>query len=338
MPKISIILPIYNAATTLWLTLESMRRQRFAHFEVIAINDGSTDNTPEILDTFAKKETRLQVIHTKHAGLINALNTGLAHAQSPYIARCDADDVIHPDRLQLQYDYLQSHSNIAIISSRIQCFPRPQIATGFYMYEHWLNSLHTSHDIARDMFVESPIVHPSIMIRKSALETVGGYCDFGWAEDYDLWLRLHLAGFKFAKLPQTLHFWRESANRLTRQDGRYSVQNFLKAKAHYLKKGPFANDPRTIIWGSGQMGRRLCKHLVSEGVEILAFVDIDPKKIGNTRQGAPIIAPETLPKVWQENRTPLILAAVPARGARQLIRQRLRAFKMVETRDFLCVA
>ena len=338
MPKISIILPIYNAKHTLSQTLESVCRQRFAHFEIIAINDGSTDTTPQILNLFAQKESRLRVIHTQHTGLVDALNTGLEHAQGPYIARIDADDVIHPDRLQLQYNHLESHPDIALISSRIQCFPRPQIATGFYMYEHWLNSLCTPQDIARDMFVESPIVHPSILARQSALKKVGGYCDFGWAEDYDLWLRLHLAGFKFAKLPQTLHYWRESENRLTRQDGRYSVQNFLKAKAHYLKKGPFAKDHRTIIWGSGQMGRRLCKHLIAEGMEILAFVDIDPKKIGNTRQGAPIIAPETLPKVWQDNHKPLILAAVPARGARQLIRQHLRTFNLIETRDFLCVA
>ena len=86
------------------------------------------------------------------------------------------------------------------------------------------------------------------------------------------------------------------------------------------------------------MGRRLSKHLIEQNIEILAFVDIDPKKIGNTRQGAPIIAPETLLTTWQAYQKPLILAAVPARGARQLIRQRLRSFNMKETLDFICVA
>lgn len=338
MPKISVLLPIYNAATTLPQTVHSLCQQRFDDFEIIAINDGSEDTTPNVLDQYAKKDARIRVIHQAHSGLIEALNLGLQHANSPYIARCDADDVMHPDRLHLQYDFFQSHSDIAVVSSRIQCFPRPQIATGFRIYEHWLNNLHTAEDIAREIFVESPIVHPSILARKSAIDAVGGYAEWGWAEDYDLWLRLHLAGFKFAKLPQILHFWRESSNRLTRQDGRYSPQNFLKAKAHYLKKGYFAKDPRTIIWGSGQMGRRLCKHLKEQGIETLAFVDIDPKKVGNTRQGAPIIAPEALPTIWQDHQKPLILSAVPARGARQLIRQRLRSFNMVETQDFVCVA
>jgi len=165
MPKISILLPIYNAAQTLSQTLTSVLRQRFVDFEIIAINDGSQDETAQILDAFAKKDTRIQVIHTPHVGLIDTLNLGLAHARGPYIARFDADDVMHPSRLQQQYNFLQAHPNIAVISSRIQCFPRPQIAGGFAMYEHWLNSLLTPQDIARDIFVESPIVHPSVLMR-----------------------------------------------------------------------------------------------------------------------------------------------------------------------------
>lgn len=338
MAKVSILLPIYNAAQTLSQTLFSIERQRFQDFEIIAIDDGSNDTTPDILHTHAQKDKRLKVIYTKHQGLIQALNLALEKANTPYIARCDADDVMHPDRLHLQFNFLHTHPDIAVISSRIQCFPRPHIATGFHIYEQWLNRLCQPEDIARDMFVESPIVHPSIMARKKALESVGGYCEWEWAEDYDLWLRLHLAGYKFAKLPQTLHYWRESTDRLTRQDGRYSAQNFLRAKVHYLKKGPLAQNPRTIIWGSGQVGGRLGKFLQEQGIEVLAFVDIDPKKFGKTRHGTPIISPTALLKYWHKHQNPLILAAVPARGARQLIRQYLRTQNLTEIQDFICVA
>lgn len=338
MPKISILLPVYNAERTLLKTLQNLCQQRFDAFELITINDGSTDATPNILNAYAQKDKRIRIIHSQHRGLIDTLNLGLSHAQSPYIARCDADDVIHPDRLQLQYTFLKSHTDIAVISCRIQCFPRPKIATGFRIYEHWLNSVCAPSDIAREFFVESPIVHPSILARKSAIDAVGGYCDLGWAEDYDLWLRLHLAGFKFSKLPHTLHFWRESAHRLTRQDDRYSPHQFLKAKAHYLCKGPLSQDHRAIIWGSGQMGRRLATYLAQNGIEILAFIDVDQNKIGNTRRGAPILSPDALSMFWKDNQQPLILAAVPARGARQRIRQYLRTCQMVEMRDFICVA
>lgn len=338
MPAISVILPIFNAAQTLPQALDSLLRQRLRDFEIIAIDDGSTDATPDILARYAQHDRRVRVVSPGRRGLIDALNLGIAHAQAPFLARMDADDVSHPDRLGRQVAYFQQHPDIAVVSCLIQCFPRPQVAEGFRLYEAWLNSLQTPEDIARDIFIESPLVHPSVMLRRACLETSGGYCDFGWAEDYDLWLRLHHAEYRFAKVPRILHFWRESLDRLTRKDGRYSVENFLRAKAHYLRQGPLKRDPRAIIWGSGQMGRRLSKHLLREGVDLIAFVDIDPKKIGNTRRGAPIIAPENLPGIWQSSHHPPILAAVPSRGARSLIRQRLHALGMVETRDFFCVA
>jgi FlaA1/EpsC-like NDP-sugar epimerase len=141
-----------------------------------------------------------------------------------------------------------------------------------------------------------------------------------------------------AKVPAILLYWREGPNRLTRTDGRYSVENFIRAKAHYLRQGPLAASMTTIVWGAGQMGRRLSKHLQRSGVEVVAFVDIDPKKIGNTRRGAPIISPEELPSVWQDHGRPVVLAAVPSRGARGLIRGHLNRIGMEETRDFYCVA
>jgi FlaA1/EpsC-like NDP-sugar epimerase len=116
------------------------------------------------------------------------------------------------------------------------------------------------------------------------------------------------------------------------------VENFIRAKAHYLRLGPLRTDPRAVVWGAGQIGRRLSKHLQRRGVDLIAFVDIDPRKIGSTRRGAPIISPDDLPDVHRSSGRPLILAAVPSRGARALIRTRLEALGLAEGREFLCVA
>ncbi|MDP6037042.1 MAG: glycosyltransferase [Candidatus Latescibacteria bacterium] len=338
MPKISIILPVYNAADTLAQALDSLLAQRFRDFEIIAIDDGSTDTSTNILDVYANKDSRIKAISSTHQGLIPTLNRGIEKASGNFIARMDADDVSHPDRLDRQLDFLQHNPHIAIVSSRIQCFPRHRVAKGFRIYEAWLNALCTPEDIAREIFIESPVVHPSILIRRACLNAAGGYRDFGWVEDYDLWLRLHLTGYQFAKVPATLHFWREHTNRLTRQDDRYSADNFLRAKAHYLSQGSLSNNPHTIIWGSGQIGGRLSKHLLAKSIETVAFVDIAPKKIGNTRHGIPIISPEDLPTTWSANDLPLILAALPSRGARDKIRQYLCAHDLIEGQHFLCVA
>jgi hypothetical protein len=188
------------------------------------------------------------------------------------------------------------------------------------------------------MFVEAPVAHPSVMIRRSWLERMGGYQDLGWPEDYDLWLRLHQAGARFVKVPEVLLYWREHPGRLTRTDRRYSVENFLRAKSHYLAKGPLLDRRSVIVWGAGQMGRRLSKHLISEGAPLVAFVDIDPKKIGRQRRGRPVISPDDLAQLWSASDRPIVLAAVGARGARKLIRSQLTSMGLHEGQDWLAVA
>ena len=147
-----------------------------------------------------------------------------------------------------------------------------------------------------------------------------------------------LAGWRFAKVPETLLEWRESADRLTRTDSRYSLENFIRAKAHYLALGPLAGRAEVIIWGAGMHGRRLSKHLIRAEVPLTGFVDIDPKKIGRTRRGLPIIPPEELMEWWRQAKHPAVLASVGARGARELIRTRLNKMGLVEGKDWWAAA
>jgi hypothetical protein len=209
---------------------------------------------------------------------------------------------------------------------------------GFQIYIDWLNNLITHEDICREIFVESPICHPTVMVRKKVLVDLGGYEERGWPEDYDLWLRMYLAGHQFAKLPEVLLSWREHPQRLTRTDSRYSVENFIRAKSHYLPQGPLKGRDAVIVWGAGMMGRRMSKHLLREGVPLVAFIDIDPKKIGRTLRSLPIISPEALMDWWERYECPALLAAVGARGARALIRERLGGFGLVEGEDWWGIA
>jgi hypothetical protein len=163
---------------------------------------------------------------------------------------------------------------------------------------------------------------------------MGGYLDYGWPEDYDLLLRMYLADAKFAKVPEVLLEWRDHPDRITRTDGRYSVENFLRAKAHYLARGPLKDRDAIIVWGAGMMGRRLSKQLQNNELPLAAFVDIDPKKIGRTRRGKPIIAPDDLLNWWEQFENPALLAAVGARGARGLIRERLVQMGLIEGQDW----
>ncbi len=334
MPAVSVILPCYNAAATLDETLDSLARQTLADFEVIAVDDGSTDATGERLGAWAARDSRFRVFSRPHGGVVAAANAALERCRAPFIARMDADDRAHPRRLEKQAAYLRAHPEVAVVGSWVRAFPDADVREGYRIYIEWLNSLVTDADIRREMFVESPLANPSTMLRREWLARMGGYHDYGWPEDYDLWLRMYLAGAKFAKIPEVLLEWRDHPSRITRTDGRYSVENFLRAKAHYLARGPLQGRDAVIVWGAGMMGRRLGKQLQRQNVPLVAFVDVDPKKIGRTRRGRPVIAPGDLPGWWARYQHPALLAAVGARGARGIIRGHLTRLGLVEGRDW----
>jgi len=331
-------MPCYNAAGTLEEAIESILGQTLRELELVAVDDGSSDATGRMLEAWAKREARIRLLALPHAGIIPALNAGLAACRAPLIARMDADDRSHPQRLSRQVDYLESHPGIAVVGCLAEGFPAGEVREGFRVYLEWLNSLVSPEEIARQIYVESPLAHPSVMMRREWIARVGGYREYGWPEDYDLWLRLHLEGARLAKVPKVLLYWREHERRLTRTDSRYSVENFLRAKAHYLAAGPLRGRQAVILWGAGQMGRRLSKHLLRLKVPLVAFVDADPGKIGGRRRGLPILSPKELPAWWARYEQPVLLAAVGARGARSLIRAQLEAMTLQEGEDWWAVA
>ncbi len=323
---------------TLDETVTSLLDQTFRRFELVAVDDGSTDATLERLNRWAEIDARVKVLPCEHSGIIPALNAGLAICRSSLIARMDADDRAHPARLAKQKELLDAHPETALVGTLVEGFPAGDVQEGFKIYIDWLNHLVSHEAIVREIFIESPLAHPSVMMRREWVTRVGGYQEHGWPEDYDLWLRMYLAGAKFAKVPEVLLYWREHVHRLTRTDSRYSAENFLRAKVHYLCRGPLLGRDAVIVWGAGQMGRRLSKHLLKEGAPLQAFVDVDPKKIGRTRRGYPIIPKEHLQEWWSRYEKPVVLAAVGARQARELIREQIQGMALEEAVDWWAVA
>lgn len=334
MPDVSVLLPCWNAGATLDEALESILSQTYTDFEIICVDDGSTDNTLEILQSQARKDPRFVILAEPHRGVVSAANRGLEACRGEIIIRMDADDRCHPERIEKQREYLLEHPKTAVVSCLVEGFPREAVGEGFQLYYDWLNSLITHEDICREMFVESPIANPSAAFRRIWIKNLGGYQDQGWPEDYDLWLRFYLAGAGFAKIPETLFYWREHPGRLTHQDSRYSVENFLRAKAHAIARGPALGRDAVIVWGAGMTGRRLSKHLEKEGLPLEAFVEVDQKKIGREKRGRPIIGVNELLELWGKYQNPILLTAVRARSAAPLIRASLDDLKLVEGRDW----
>lgn len=326
------MIPVHNPGPFLEPALQSVQGQSLRAFRVVCVDDGSTDGSGAILARWAREDGRFSVVSPGRIGLVAAANLLREHVATPWMARFDADDAMHPRRLELQLAWAKEHGHHAV-GSLVRLFPAASVGAGNRAYEAWLNSLVEPADIARDFFVELPLANPSVTMRVEVFDRVGGYRDNGYPEDYDFWLRAWGAGFSFGKVPRVLHYWREHAARVTHTHPRYSVEAFLKAKVEALLAGPLRDDRRFVVWGAGMMGRRLTRLLVRAGRPPLAVLDIDPKKIGRSRQGRPILPPDAV-----RPGSALVLAAVGARGARQKIRARLAGQGLVETEDFWMVA
>lgn len=334
-PRVSVLLPVYNAEAYLQECLDSIDRQSLSEIEVVVVDDGSDDTGAPLLERWASGRDSVRLIRQPHRGLVPSLNHGLEACRAPYVARLDADDIMHTRRLELQAELLDSSPDVGVVSCWVNCFPSRDVAGGFQVYERWLNSLDTHDAMARERFIESPLAHPSAMFRRDVVLDAGGYSDTAWPEDYELWLRLFERGVVFAKIRRWLYFWREHVERLTRTDDRYAAERFRECRVHYLARGPLAHRSEVVVWGAGRTGRRLVRSLDEHGVDVVAFVDIDPAKIGRRVQGRPVHPSEEIGELSRER---TVLAAVASRGARELIRPRLNEHKLQEGRDFWCVA
>ena len=328
-----VLLPVRNAEDTLDRALASLWRQTRPDFEVIAVDDGSTDRSGEILAAHARRESRLRLL-PGGAGLVAALETARRTARSPYLARMDADDICHPDRFRRQVEYLDAHPGIAALGSRVALFPGHSLGAGWRRYADWINGLLTPEDHRREIFIESPLAHPSVLLRAEAMEAVGGYREVPWAEDYDLWLRLDAVGWGLAKVPATLLAWRQTATRHSLTAAKYRHDAFLSARAWFLARHPALAAGRVAIWGAGRTGRRLTRKLRGQGVRVVGFYDVDSRKIGRRVEGAPVRAWTDLAR---SNGVPLVVA-VGTPGARDRIRPEILRRGYREGMDLLFAA
>lgn len=349
-PLVSILLPVRDGAETLSDALRSLEHQTLTDWECLIVDDGSHDDTPRLCRHWSRQDSRFRHVRfDERRGIVAALNAAAAQARAALLARQDADDRSLPLRLARQVEYLRCDPGCVAVATRVRLFPQDALPTGLRAYGEWLDATLTPEQIARDIWVESPLPHPTVVMRRDAFETCGGYCQGPWPEDYDLWLRMHVRGWRLGKVAECLYEWRHHPGRLTFTDPRYSPAAFLECKLRQL--APRLAGRTVRIWGAGRDGRRLRHALRARDIEPTAFIDIDPRKIGRRRLGLRVESPEEALEISpagtgacragahpsQGGAGAIILVAVGTRGARGLIRARLSAAGLREPDDFLCL-
>jgi len=328
-PEISVILPFYNAELTLKAAVESILHQSFKDFELILVDNNSTDKSPVIAKHLAANDSRISVLNEEKQGVANAMNCGLEHARGILLARMDADDISHPERLEKQHEYLNKNAEIGFVGSEVKYVPHYENTAGFQRFVDWANSFHTSKEIELNRFVEIPVVNPTMLFRRELFEKYGGCFDGDFPEDYEMQLRYLEAGVKMAKLPEQLLEWHDYSTRLTRTDERYSTKAFFKTKAAYFLKWSEKNNPyhpNIWVWGAGRKTRQRAKLLELEGLKIDGFIDIVKAKTSQK----PVLHFTEIPDRGQL----FIVPMVTKTGARELIKNFLLKADYIEGEDF----
>ncbi|MDJ0848123.1 MAG: glycosyltransferase family 2 protein [Myxococcota bacterium] len=332
-PRVSILLPVYDGARFLGPCLRSIARQTLPDWECIVVDDGSRDGSGDLARRFATRDPRFRVALRPHRGLVGALNHGLDHCRAPLVARMDADDLMHRERLARQVEALEGDARLEAVACRVRLFPRESLGEGMRAYERWLNGIDSPERVRAEAFVECPVAHPALLIRRRALQGLR-YRDLDWPEDYDLVLRLLARGGRIGVVRRRLLAWRHGPGRLSRVGPAYATSRFTACKAAFLADGFLARSPHYVLWGYGGTGRALRGALRAHGKQPSAIVEVHPGRLGNRIHGAPVLPPEAL----AERRGEPVVVSVAGAGPRALIRDALARMGFRETVDYVCAA
>jgi glycosyltransferase involved in cell wall biosynthesis len=326
LPLVSVLMPVRDEALYLAEALDSLSAQTLEDFEVLVVDDGSRDGSAEIAESRARDDSRFHVLRQQRAGLVAALERARAEARGRYVARMDGDDVALPHRLEVQAAALED-GRLAACGGGVAYFPDETVREGARRYERWINRLVTEEAAARDVFVECPIPHPTLMARREVLE----YRPCEWPEDYDLVLRLWAHGKRFRNVDEVVLRWRDHPARLSRTAPRYSLDAFVRCKVAYLRATLLRGFESVIIWGAGPVGKSFAREV---GLQVVAFVDVDPRKIGKHVYGAPVVPLNAAPAYADA----FALGAVAGEDARAEIRAAVAGQGRRDGVDFVAVA
>lgn len=331
MTRVSVLLPVYNAEKTIRRAIQSIRNQTLTDLELIVVDDGSTDQSAQLIA--AIDDRRLKLIRENHQGVSRTANTALQHAQSPVVARMDADDIAEPDRLEQQLRYLEQHS-LDVVGCQVRMTTLSgQSVPSMSRYEQWINQETMTHDeIMALRFVEFPLVNPTILAKRTYFELQ--FADNDFPEDYDLMLKAASLGMRFGKVASELLQWSDSESRLTRNDARYSSDAFMACRRHHFRNDVLKDVDTVDLWGSGQTGKQWFRWLQGEGVTVRRIIEVHPRKVGTLLHGVPVIHCDEM----QDSDDTILISAVGAMGAREMIKPHCEQRGYQSGRDLWFVA
>ena len=310
--------------------LESIIDQTYRNWELIAVNDHSTDRTREILEEYSAKDKRIKVFDSDRPKLIPALKAGQAHVRGTLINRMDSDDLMPPDKLENLYAAWKEHGKGTIIAGGTEHFvDHGEVGDGFKRYDAWLNEVARTDTHFQQIYRECVIPSHCWLIHRDDFFAVDGFNPEIYPEDYDLCFRFYQAGLTIVGIDKILHFWRDRAERISRTWEEYKDNRYFQLKLRYFYKIDRDVSRPLILWGGGRNGKDMAKLLLEKEASIHWVCD-NPNKIGKDIYGIKMEHFNKIPSY----KNPQVMIVVTAPSARKEITDLLASWGKIPVRDY----
>ncbi len=284
LPLVSILIPFKNTEEYLNECMLSILRQSYPHWEVLAVNDHSSDHSKAVIDEFAQTEPRIKRLENKGNGIIEALRTAYSACHGELITRMDSDDIMSPHKLEIMVNALRSKGNGHVAIGKVKYFSHRGISNGYERYEHWLNGLTAKGTNYEEIYKECVIPSPCWMVHRNDFEECGAFAPDRYPEDYDLTFRFYENNLQCIPCDETLHYWRDYDSRTSRTSEHYAQNYFLGIKLFYFLKLDRDTNRPLVLWGAGNKGKEIARQLIRQNLDFFWICD-NPKKIGKSIYG-----------------------------------------------------
>jgi glycosyltransferase involved in cell wall biosynthesis len=278
-PLISILIPFKNTETFLPECLDSIIEQSYRNWEVIIVDDGSSDRSYKIVSNYTKVDKRFKLFKNPGEGIIEALRFAFEKSSGTYITRMDSDDIMVPNKLEVLLNNLLANSKGYLATGLVSYFSETGINDGYKSYETWLNRLTTKGSNYSEIYKECVIPSPCWMIHKNDLIACDAFNPNDYPEDYDLTFRFYKHQMKVIPCDKVLHYWRDYSTRTSRTHEHYAENYFLEIKLRYFLELDYDSTRPLVVWGAGNKGKTIAKLLNNKNVDFI-WICNNPKKIG----------------------------------------------------------
>lgn len=281
---ISILMPVKNAGPFLRECLDSIVQQDHQHWELLAVNDHSSDDSADILNEYAASSPRIKALNNKGSGIIEALKTAYKASSGDFITRMDADDIMSKNKLSALLAVLSSATQPTIATGMVKYFSSKPLGEGYKNYENWLNTLSSSNSNFDQVYKECVIPSPCWMCTRADLNQVDAFNPTDYPEDYDLVFRWYEHNFEVKASGNILHHWRDHQERSSRTDPNYADNQFAELKLRYFLKLDRDVHRPLLLFGAGTRAKKIAHHLLQANQDFDWHCN-NPNKIGKEIYG-----------------------------------------------------